>query len=67
MSGQVAFFSGAGCSQISSYGIWTTFPIPNLSPYSGNFASFWQNETDVGNAMTAGPCSATWNVVWAAA
>jgi hypothetical protein len=67
ISGQLASFSGPGCSQISSYGIWTTFPIPNLNPGSANYASFWQNESDVGSGLVSGACSATWNVVYDAA
>jgi len=68
VTGQYAVvYTGSGCSQISSYGIWTTYPIPNLLPASGNYASFWQNETDVGSGLLSGPCTLTWNVVWAAA
>jgi hypothetical protein len=67
VTGQYASFSGPGCSEIYSYGIWTTYPIPNLLPANGNYASFWQNETDTGSGLVSGACTATWNVVWSAA
>jgi hypothetical protein len=67
VSGQYATFTGPGCSQISSVGYWVPYPIPNLLPGSGNAAGFWQNETDTGSGLVSGACSATWNVVYAAA